>query len=91
MFKTLTFQQINGFHELLKENNMTLVTSAVISDTGNIKNIISMFKVGIHLVYTFIIIFTLSLLTREHVFMMLNMNILMLGCGVWLSMALLAT
>ena len=91
MFKTLIFQQINGFHELLKENNMTLVTSAVISDTGNIKNIISMFKVGIHLVYTFINMFTLSLLTGEHVFMMLNLNILMLGCAVWLSMALLAT
>ncbi|XP_053381997.1 gamma-aminobutyric acid type B receptor subunit 2-like [Mercenaria mercenaria] len=40
----ISFSQIENFHGLLRENNMTLVTSAVISDTSNVKDILKRFK-----------------------------------------------
>ncbi|XP_053381960.1 gamma-aminobutyric acid type B receptor subunit 1-like [Mercenaria mercenaria] len=36
--------QIDHFHGLLRENNMTLVTSAVISDTSNIRDVLKRYK-----------------------------------------------
>ncbi|XP_060557326.1 gamma-aminobutyric acid type B receptor subunit 2-like [Ruditapes philippinarum] len=40
----VSFSQIANFHNLLRDNNMTLVTSAVMSYTSNFKDILKSFK-----------------------------------------------
>ena len=41
------FQQMNLFHDLLTSNNMTLVTSVVVTDTTDYKSIISRLLVSL--------------------------------------------
>ena len=51
----LIFQQMNIFHDLLKQYNLTLVTSAVVTDKTDLSVVIARFLVSLFKIYSFTI------------------------------------